>query len=391
MLLVQWQMYVGLLASYHTLSLSLSLSLSPSLSLRISLETITRTQILDEKTKSEELAFANLWVDDIIPNAAMIMEHMEEFWFYRSVLSSVRQESQFILSENVRSRLLGINRRNGVSRAGELEMDRPFQDGSRSMVEQIRIEWQRRKLQGRDELVNMDAGESFQVYVRRPHQRRCVESDCPRAPMVMCNKCSIRAGTPQTWCCYHMLNLASRHSSRSLGNRERSVWVDSHCPKCDEVYVLNTVPDMADVHCIGDNMDGQCGSRDGTTKKQLVKIPTTKWKDTRNIIMTSCGPGYTVAVANNSQGIVQLFAWGKGGGGCPQGKKGCKEPKPFMKFRYDQAGAFRVETFCSSHVLQYIASEASKFDVNTNDKIKDKACHEREVRSVVFEREAREF
>ena len=82
---------------------------------------------------------------------------------------------------------------------------------------------------------------------------------------------------------------------------------------------------------------------------------------------------------------------GKGGGGCPQGKKGCEEPKPFMKFRYDQAGAFRVETFCSSHVLQYIASEASKFDVNTNNMIKDKACHEREVRSVVFEREAREF
>ena len=196
-----------------------------------------------------------------------------------------------LFSENVRSRLLGINRRNGVSRAGELEMDRPFQDGSRSMEEQIRIEWQRRKRQGRDELVNMDAGESFKCTFEDRIREDVVESDCPRAPMVMCNKCSIRAGMPQMWCCYHMRNLASRHSSRSLGNRERSVWVDSHCPKCDEVYVLNTVPDTADVHCVGDNMDGQCGSRDGATKKQLVKIPTTKWKDTRNIIMTSCGPG----------------------------------------------------------------------------------------------------
>jgi hypothetical protein len=194
--------------------------------------------VCDESSRSEDLAFANLWVNDVVPNAALMIEHMEEFWFYRSVRSSVRQESQFLLSEDVRARILGVNRRNGVHRAGELEIDRPFQDGSRSMVDQIHIEWQRRKYQGRDELVDMSAGESFQVYLRRPHQRRCVESDCPRAPMVMCNKCSQRAGMPQMWCAYHMLNIASRASLRSVANRERSVWLDSHCPKCDEIFML---------------------------------------------------------------------------------------------------------------------------------------------------------
>jgi len=154
-----------------------------------------------------------------------------------------------------------------------------------------------------------------------------------------------------------------------------------HIYSCALKNYRYTLPDNADVHCIGDNTDGQCGSRDGAIKKQLVKIQSSKWKDTRNVIMTSCGPGYTVAVANNSQGIVQIFAWGKGGGGCPQGKKGCKEPKAFTKFRYDQAGAFRVETLCSDRVLQYVNSESSKFNANTENPIKDKACREREIRT----------